>query len=189
MYRKGTPLIKVNYSSIWNKIKSNFAANQASMQTKPETKREAVWLGLLLLVGLGGLAVLQWRREQTPTAAPLEKVAVQQQETPTSATPVQPAVQAIPGNFMAVNDDAEAGSPYTFRIQDFSKDITYLVDFGDATRATMQNGQARHTYKKMGQYNVHLYALYQGDTLLLKTMQKKVGRPIEREKVAPAIDY
>jgi PKD domain len=154
-------------------------------------RKEAILLILVLAVGLGGLAVLQFSRRDTSVddLTPKNTVQTGMVEAPVDQKPVQEAVQKIPGDFLTVNDDAEAGTPYTFRLKDFSPDLTYVVDLGDGTRKPMTEGKLKHIYKKAGTYPVSLYAQYQDETVLLKTINKNVGHPIVKEKTAPIIDY
>ena len=163
------------------------------MSTESKTgkgiQRETVLLIALAVVGLVGLAALQFARKNA--AKPKEKSLIQaeMQQKSTDAQTSAP-LQRIPGELLRTSEYPEAGKPFKFYMIKSSNGPKYELDFGDGSpRKTFKDGSVTHTFKNHGPCMVTLYATYEGEEVRLDTLQKVVARVKIDAPVAPIIDY
>lgn len=150
----------------------------------PGKNREVILLVLVALIGAAGLLALQFSRK-TPAARSDERTMVQSgsQNNAADATASAP-IQHIPGNLVTRNEEyPEVGQPFVFRMANFAQGAVYELDLGDGSgRKTFTNGKLEYVYKKLGEYEVTLYARYEGQEVKLQTIKKEVKVQQETQK-------
>lgn len=154
--------------------------------------REVILLVVIALIGAAGLVVLQLARK-TPATRTDERSMVQSGTQKNGGAAVKSApIQHIPGNLVTRDEEyPEVGQPFLFRMTNFALGAVYELDPGDGKgRRTFSQGALKHTYDKTGQYQVSLYAKYEGQEVKLQTVTKKVVVPpkTERVEISPLID-
>lgn len=153
--------------------------------------REMILLIVVAFIGTAGLLVLQFARK-TPTSRTDERSLVQSGQKEANPAAVSAPIQTIPGNLISRNEEyPEVGQPFVFRMANFSQGATYELDMGDGSgRKTFTNGALRYTYQRSGEFQVTLYAKFEGQEVKLQTVTKKVvvSRKPERVEVVPIID-
>lgn len=161
--------------------------------SKPTGKnREMILLVIVALIGAAGLLALQFARKSPPSSS--SERSLVQSGTSADANPevVSAPIQSIPGNLITRDAEyPEVGQPFTFRMANFSQGALYQLDMGDGSgRRTFKDGELRYTYKKSGEYQVTLYASFEGREVKLQTVTKKVvvSRQPERVEIVPIIE-
>lgn len=162
--------------------------------TKKSTgkNREVILLVVVALIGAVGLLALQFARKtpatRTDERSIVQSGAKQEQETEAVSAPIQ----KIPGNLVVRDEDyPEVGQPFVFRMTNYSQGAVYELDLGDGSgRRQFKDGKLSYTYKRAGDYQVTLYAKYEGQEVKLQTVPKrvKVPPPPERVDIVPVID-
>ncbi len=147
--------------------------------------REMILLIVVALIGAIGLLVLQFARK-TPASRSDERSMVQsgaQNNNPAETTSAP--LQKIPGNLVSRDAEyPEVGQPFVFRMANFSQGAVYELDPGDGNgRRPFVNGALKYTYQKKGNYQVSLYAKFEGQEVKLQTIEKKVVVPPKPQKV------
>lgn len=158
----------------------------------PGKNREIILLIVVALIGAIGLLVLQFARK-TPASRNDERSLVQSgAQNEANASAVSAPIQRIPGNLISRDEEyPEVGQPFVFRMANFSQGATYELDMGDGSgRKAFTNGSLRYTYQRSGEFQVTLYAKFEGQEAKLQTVTKKVvvSRKPERVEVVPIID-
>lgn len=154
--------------------------------------REKILLIGIALIGAIGLLVLQMARK-TPAPRTDERSMVQS-STQQNASPetTSAPIQKIYGNLVTRDEDyPEVGQPFIFRMTNFSQGAIFELDPGDGSRRQVfRDGLLKYTYKKTGEFQVSLYATYEGQEVKLQTITKKVKVPPkpERVEISPLID-
>lgn len=155
--------------------------------TKPAGKnREVILLALVALIGVAGLLALQFGRKNTNSRSD-ERSMVQSgaQNTPSEA--VSAPIQKITGELVTRNEEyPEVGQPFVFRMTNFAQGATYELDPGDGSgRRAFTDGELKYVYQKTGEYQVSLYARFEGQEVKLQTIKKEVK--VQRKTQKPAI--
>ncbi len=152
-------------------------------------ERETALLIGVALVGLIGLAVLQFARKDA--TQPKEKSLVQaENQQHSSDAQTSAPLQRIPGELLRTSEYPEAGKPFKFYMIKSSTGPKYELDFGDGSpRKSFVEGVVSHTFKKHGPCMVTLYASYEGQEVRLDTLRKVVARVKIDAPVAPIIDF
>ncbi len=154
--------------------------------------KQAILLGLVLILGFTGLWALQWTRRASAAEAD-DRAVVQAPAIATAAEAktdgATDSIQRIPGNLLRVDEQPEAGRPFSFEMANFSQGAVYELDLGDGTRKSFEQGRLRHIYRKPGPHTVTLYAQYGGETIRLQTIVKIVARAAIKEKVSNTVDF
>lgn len=154
--------------------------------------REVILLVLVALIGAAGLLALQFARK-TPSSHTDERSLVQSgAQTKAADGAASAPIQTIPGNLISRDEEyPEVGQPFVFRMANFSQGAVYELDMGDCSgRRHFTNGELRYTYQRSGEFQVTLYAKYEGQEVKLQTVTKKVvvSRKPERVEVVPIIE-
>lgn len=154
--------------------------------------REIILLVIVALIGAVGLLVLQLARK-TPASRSDERSMVQSGAKKGSAEEANSApLQKIPGNLISRNEEyPEVGQPFVFRMANFSQGAVYELDPGDGSgRKPFQDGRLKHSYQRTGEFQVSLYAKFEGQEVKLQTVTKRVVVPPkpQNEVVTPVID-
>jgi hypothetical protein len=150
--------------------------------------RETILLALVALIGLGGLAVLQFSRRSSAGSDERSLVQAGAEKPNLDAANTQ-AIQRIPGNLISVNEQPEAGRPFLFRMANFAQGAVYELDLGDGHRKPFVDGVLQHTYQRPGPHRVTLYARYEGQEVAIDSLIKRVAQTVKQEEVAPIVDY
>lgn len=155
--------------------------------TKPAGKnREVILLALVALIGVAGLLALQFGRKNTNSRSD-ERSMVQSgaQNTPSEA--VSAPIQKITGELVTRNEEyPEVGQPFVFRMTNFAQGATYELDPGDGSgRRAFTDGELKYVYQKTGEFQVSLYARFEGQEVKLQTIKKEVK--VQRKTQKPAI--
>lgn len=155
-------------------------------------KREILLLAVIALAGIVGLVVLQFARK-TPSARTDERSMVQSAaQKNVGAGTLSAPIQAITGDLVVRDEEyPEVGQPFTFRMTNFSQGAVYELDPGDGSgRQAFRDGTLKYTYARTGDFQISLWAKYEGQEVKLKTITKKVKVPPrpERVEIAPFID-
>lgn len=151
----------------------------------PGKNREVVLLVVVALIGAIGLLVLQFARK-TPASRTDERSMVQSgAQKPAHTEAASAPIQKIPGNLVSRDEEyPESGQPFVFKMANFSQGAVYELDPGDGSgRQVFNNGVLRYTYARTGEFQVSLFAKYDGEEVKLQTITKKVVVPPKPEKV------
>jgi hypothetical protein len=156
------------------------------------SKRETILLVLLIVIGTAGLVVLQLA-QRSPVRneeRTMVQSAAQKNEAPSA---LSAPIQRITGDIVNRDEEyPEVGQPFTFRLTNCSKGAVFELDPGDGSpRQVFRDGRLRYTYKKAGNYQISLWAKYEGEEVKLKTITKKVKVPpaVRREQVGEVVDF
>ncbi len=157
------------------------------------SKREMFLLLALVVIGIAGLVALQLA-QRTPGSRSDERTMVQSAAQKTEApAPLSAPIQRITGDLVNRDEEyPEVGQPFTFQLTNYSQGAVFELDFGDGSpRRAFQDGKLRYTYKKAGDYQISLWAKYEGEEVKLKTITKKVKvpPPAERVHVGTVVDF
>lgn len=151
--------------------------------------RETILLIAVAVVGLAGLAVLQFanKTKVTNTQQSLLQAEGQQKQIDAQATA---SIQRIPGELLRTSEYPEAGRPFKFYMSKSSQGPEYSLDFGDGSpRKVFKNGYVTHTFKRPGSCKVTLFAAYEGQQIQLDTMFKTVANVKVDAPIGPVVDY
>lgn len=162
-----------------------------SAPTKPEKakNRETILLVIVAVVGLAGLAVLQFSKKGNSRSDQKALLQAEGQQDKVDAQATAP-IQRIPGQLLRTSEYPEAGRPFKFFMIKSSQGPEYALDFGDGSeRKVFKEGFVTHTFKKSGPCMVTLFASYEGQQVQLDTMQKVVARVKQDAPVGSVIDY
>ena len=149
-------------------------------------------LAVIAIAGAAGLLILQFARK-TPASRTDERSMVQSgAQKNIDAGAVSAPIQAITGDLVVRDEEyPEVGQPFVFRMTNFSQGAIYELDPGDGSgRQVFQDGTLKYIYSRTGDFQISLWAKYDGQEVKLKTINKKVKVPPRPEKVevAPFID-
>jgi hypothetical protein len=157
------------------------------MSTKGNS-RETTLLIIVAVVGIAGLAVLQFSRK-SPANRSGDRALVQAENQNTADPQASAPIQKIPGELLRTSEYPEAGKPFKFLMSKHSQGAVYELDLGDGSpRKQFVNGAVQHTFKRPGSTCVTLYAKYEGDQVLLDTLCKIIANRKEEAIVVPAVD-
>lgn len=158
-------------------------------KTKQQKNRETILLIAVALVGLAGLAALQFANKKSTRANQNSLLQAEGRQDTIDAQAAAP-IQRIPGELLRTSEYPEAGRPFKFFMSKSSQGPEYALDFGDGSpRKVFQEGYVTHTFKKSGPCVVTLFASYEGEQVQLDTMRKVVARVKVDVPVGPVIDY
>ena len=155
------------------------------------SRKESLLLIIVALVGLGGILILQFSRRDglsdTADRALVQGAGQSEEETQQDETTA--TIQRIPGNLIRENEQPEAGRPFIFEMANYSKGAEYILDLGDGSRKTFEEGIIRHTYYDPGAYTVTLFARYEGQEIELQKVTKQVANEVVDSEITPIIDF
>jgi hypothetical protein len=155
--------------------------------------KETILLGGAALIGLAGLAVLQFG-SKAPNRNAEDRVMIQA-ETKAEAADAEAAarVQKVTGQLYRHQGKyrPEEGKPTQFRLEKFSPGAVYEIQFSNGERRPFDSqGYVRYTFKRQGSHSVRLYALYEGQEVVLDSMSFVVAAPKPKmERVGSAVDF
>lgn len=154
--------------------------------------REVILLVLVALIGTAGLLALQFARK-TPASRSDERSMVQTGAQNNAAPEaVSAPIQKITGNLVTRDEEyPEVGQPFVFRMTNFAQGATYELDMGDGSgRKTFTDGALKYVYQKTGEFQVTLYARYEGQEAKLQTITKrvKVQRQTQKPRISDIIE-
>lgn len=154
--------------------------------TKPAGKnREIILLALVALIGVAGLLALQFGRKG-PASDERSMVQSGAQKNAGPET-VSAPIQKITGELVTRNEEyPEVGQPFIFRMTNFAQGATYELDPGDGSgRRAFTDGALKYVYQKTGEFQVTLYARFEGQEVKLQTIKKEVK--VQRKTQKPTI--
>lgn len=152
-------------------------------------KRETILLIAVAVVGLAGLAALQFMSKNPGNSGQKTLLQAEGRQHSEDAQATAP-IQRIPGELLRTSEYPEAGRPFRFYMSKSSQGPAYSLDMGDGSpRKVFKNGYVIHTFKRPGPCVVTLYASYEGQEVQLDTMRKIVAKEKIVAPVGPAIDY
>ena len=153
--------------------------------------REVILLILVALIGAAGLLALQFARK-TPAPRSDERSMVQTGAQNAGPEAVSAPIQKITGNLVTRDEEyPEVGQPFVFRMTNFAQGATYELEMGDGSgRKTFTDGELKYVYKKTGEFQVTLYARYEGQEAKLQTITKrvKVQRQTQKPRISDIIE-
>lgn len=163
--------------------------NQENTSAPAGRNRETVLLVVVGVLGLAGLALLQFARQEPP-ARPEERTLVQTQQGQDPNAAALSTKPPVYGRLVRTSEQPEAGMPFLFRLETFNQGGEYQLDPGDGTRKTFVNGVLEHTYAKAGTFPVVLYARYENEEVQVDNLTKtvQVAHKPEQIEVAPFIE-
>jgi hypothetical protein len=151
--------------------------------------RETIILVIVAVIGLAGLALLQFSRK-SPSNRLGNRALVQAENQNQVSEAASAPLQKIPGELLRTSENPEAYKPFRFLMSKFSQGALYEMDLGDGSpRKSFVNGSVQHTFKRPGSSYVTLYAKYEGQEVKLDTLHIVVGNKKEDDAMLPAIDY
>ncbi len=157
-------------------------------KTAKSKNRETTLLIIVAVIGVVGLAVLQFARKG-PAGQDDDRTLVQAQGQQGQADPqANRQYQRIPGNLISTNEYPEQNKPFYFRMENFSQGAVYDLDLGDGNRKPFINGVLQHIYRKSGPHNITLYAKYEGQEVALQTITQIVARQKKDDEMAPIME-
>lgn len=162
-----------------------------SVSPKPgkAKNKETILLVIVAVVGLVGLAVLQFSKKGSSRSDQKALLQAEGQQDKVDAEATAP-IQRIPGQLLRTSEYPEAGRPFKFFMIKSSQGPEYALDFGDGSgRKVFKDGFVTHTFKKSGPCMVTLFASYEGQEVQLDTMRKVVARVKADAPVGTVIDY
>lgn len=151
-------------------------------------KRETALLVAVAIIGIGGLAILQFSgRDKGAGQQSLLQAEGQQNRVDVQAAA---PVQRVPGELLRTSEYPEAGRPFKFYMSKSSQGPEYSLDLGDGSRRKVfKDGFVSHIFNKPGPCTVTLYAKYDGQEIQLDTMIKVVAKEKIVVPVGPAVDF
>jgi hypothetical protein len=156
---------------------------------KKKNNRETILLILVAVVGLAGLAALQFAKKGRSRSDQKSLLKAEGQQNDIDAQATAP-IQRIPGELLRTSEYPEAGRPFKFFMSKSSQGPEYALDLGDGSpRKVFKDGYVVHTFKKSGPCVVTLYASYEGQVVQLDTMRKVVARVKMDAPVGPVVDF
>lgn len=152
-------------------------------------KRETILLIAVAVVGLGGLAALQFMGGGNGNSGQKTLLQAEGHQNQVDAQAAAP-IQRIPGELLRTSEYPEAGRPFRFYMSKSSQGPEYSLDMGDGSpRKVFKDGIVMHTFKHPGPCVVTLFAAYEGQVVQLDTMRKVVAKEKIVAPIGPAIDY
>jgi hypothetical protein len=152
-------------------------------------QRETIILIIVAVIGLSGLALLQFSRK-SPSNRLGNRALVQAENQNQVSEAASAPLQKIPGELLRASENPEAYKPFRFLMSKFSQGAVYEMDLGDGTpRKAFVNGSVQHIFKRPGSSYVTLYAKYDGQEVQLDTLHIIVGNKKEDHMLLPTIDY
>ena len=134
--------------------------------------REVILLILVALIGAAGLLALQFARKN-PAPRSDERSMVQTGAQNAEPEAVSAPIQKITGNLVTRDEEYPE------------------LDMGDGSgRKTFTDGELKYVYKKTGEFQVTLYARYEGQEAKLQTITKrvKVQRQTQKPRISDIIE-
>lgn len=156
--------------------------------TKPAGKnREVILLALVALIGVAGLLALQFGRKNTNSRSDERSMVQSGAQNNAAPEAVSAPIQKITGELVTRNEEyPEVGQPFVFRMTNFAQGATYELDPGDGSgRRAFTDGELKYVYQKTGEFQVSLYARFEGQEVKLQTIKKEVK--VQRKTQKPAI--
>lgn len=152
--------------------------------------RETILLVVVAVVGLAGLAILQFSRK-SPANRSADRALIQAQNRNDGADAQALApIQKIPGELLRTSEDPEQDRPFRFLMSKYSQGAIYELDMGDGSpRKAFADGAVVHTFRRTGDYYITLYARYEGQEVKLDTLHKVVAHRKVDAVPAPIIDF
>jgi hypothetical protein len=155
--------------------------------------KENIFLVGVVLLGLTGLAVLQFGRK-TPVRSGEDRVMVQAQQKEGAADMQTAApIQRITGRLVRTQGKyhPEEDKPFSIRLEKFSPGAVYEIQFADGSRKAFNNeGYVQHTFRRSGSNMIRLYARYEGQEIVLDSADYIVTAPKPKEERAGrAMDF
>ncbi|MBP6811059.1 MAG: hypothetical protein KA138_06050 [Saprospiraceae bacterium] len=158
-------------------------------KTGKSKNRETILLIVVAVVGLGGLAALQFAKKGNTRNDQKSLLQAEGQQKKADSQASAP-IQRIPGELLRTSEYPEAGRPFKFYMSKSSQGPEYALDLGDGSpRKVFKDGYVSHTFKKSGPCVVTLFASYEGQQVQLDTMRKIVARVKADAPLGPVIDY
>ncbi len=162
---------------------------ETSSKPKKGNNRETILLIIVAVVGLAGLAALQFAKKNTTRSDQKSLLQAEGQQNKVDSQASAP-IQRIPGELLRTSEYPEAGRPFKFFMSKSSQGPEYSLDLGDGSpRKVFKEGFVVHTFKKSGPCVVTLFASYEGQQVQLDTMRKVVARVKMDAPVGPVVDY
>lgn len=156
---------------------------------KKSKNRETILLIVVAVVGLAGLAVLQFAKKGSNSNDQRSLLQAEGKQNQADAQAAAP-IQRIPGELLRTSEYPEAGRPFKFYMSKSSQGPEYSLDFGDGSpRKVFKDGYVTYIFKKPGPCTVTLFAAYDGQVVQLDTMRKVVAKEKIVAPVGPAVDY
>ena len=152
--------------------------------------RETILLIIVAVIGLGGLAVLQFAQKGPADSG--NKAIVQAENTQVSNDAQTAApFQKISGKLLETDKLPEAGQPFKFFLVESTEGPAYELDLGDGKpRRPFVNGVVECIFPDQKTFPVTLYARYEGQEVVLQRINKLVLAHKKRvNPVSGAIDY
>lgn len=151
--------------------------------------RETLLLVLVAVVGLTGLAILQFGGKGSGKSDQKSLLQAEGQQKAVDSQAAAP-IQRIPGELLRTSEYPEAGRPFKFFMSKSSQGPVYSLDFGDGgQRKVFKDGYVTHVFHKPGPCVVTLFAEYEGQVVQLDTMRKVVAKEKIVAPVGPAVDF
>lgn len=145
---------------------------------------------LVALIGVAGLLALQFGRKNTDSRSD-ERSMVQSGAQNTTPEAVSAPIQKITGELVTRNEEyPEVGQPFVFRMTNFAQGATYELDPGDGSgRRAFTDGELKYVYQKTGEFQVSLFARFEGQEVKLQTIKKevKVQRKTQKSAISDII--
>lgn len=154
---------------------------------RPKISRETLLLIIVAAVGLGGLAVLQFMKNDKGGSS--NRTLVQSQSREGAVDPqAANQYQRVQGNLIKPSENPEQNKPFFFRMENFMKGATYELDLGDGQRKAFAEGIIKHVYRRSGPHTLTLYATYEGQVIALQNLTVVVAPQKEDIEIAPIIE-
>ncbi len=151
--------------------------------------RETILLIVVAVIGLAGLAALQFAKKSKTSTDQQSLLQAQSQQNQVDAQATA-SIRRIPGELLRTSEYPEAGRPFKFYMSKSSQGPEYSLDFGDGSpRKVFKDGIVSHTFKKPGPCMVTLFAAYEGQQVQLDTMFKTVANVKIDAPIGPVVDY
>lgn len=152
-------------------------------------QRETIILIIVAVIGLSGLALLQFSRK-SPSNRLGNRALVQAENQNQVSDAASAPLQKIPGELLRTSENPEAYKSFRFLMSKFSQGAVYEMDLGDGSpRKAFVNGSVQHVFKRSGSSYVTLYAKYEGQEVKLDTLHIVVGNKKKDDEMLHRIDF